>query len=446
MIIREPTELDAEAIREVKSLAVVPLREIYRPTKVGLARKAQRASIRREVVCEKNGRVVGTVAFEDRQDCFHILGPMVHPSFQRQGIARALLEHVAGLARQAGKRALSLNAVRQTGNVPIFSRLGFRVIREQVDEDPLVENLTDEDLIDVYMERSLDDMLDQVVSWGEGRADVRAAILVGSYAEDRSTDEFSDYDVCLFVRDQHKYADDHRWLSEIGEVWLCEKNTGDGELGVSPVHFRLTVFAPGTRVDFSIHSMDMLDQIVTDSPPLGPNLYTLGYRVLVDKDGKTKGMAPPCPDGLTHEKPSESRYREAVENFWHEAHNVAKFLARGDLWSAKFRDWQTKRYLLPMLEWHARAKHGWHYDTAHLGKRMRSWVESETWQALHDAFGHFDAAGSWNALFATVELYRDVPRETAEMLGYGYLEHEDRHMGALIEEMRQNAMSRDPAD
>ena len=150
-------------------------------------------------------------------------------------------------------------------------------------------------------------------------------------------------------------------------------------------------------------------------------------------------MAPPSLDALLHEKPSEDRYRQVVEGFWHEAHNVAKYLARGDLWSAKFRDWQTKRSLLPMLEWYAHAKHGWHYDTAHLGKRMRSWVEPEIWQALHRAFAHFDAEDAWNALFATIELFRRVATETARWLLFRYLDHEDMHMGALIVTMRQQA-------
>jgi len=80
---------------------------------------------------------------------------MVHPDHQRHGIARALLDHVAMLAAEAGKRALSLNTVKQTGNVSIFSRLGFVVVRETIDDDTVTENLTDEDLIDVYMEKVL---------------------------------------------------------------------------------------------------------------------------------------------------------------------------------------------------------------------------------------------------------------------------------------------------
>lgn len=79
----------------------------------------------------------------------------MHPDFQRQGIARRLLDYIAEIARQQGKRALSLNTVKQTGNVKIFSRLDFQVISESVADEGLGESLINEPLIDVYMERNL---------------------------------------------------------------------------------------------------------------------------------------------------------------------------------------------------------------------------------------------------------------------------------------------------
>jgi len=282
-------------------------------------------------------------------------------------------------------------------------------------------------------------ILDRIIDWARQRDDVRAAILTGSHAGRGATDEYSDYDVALFVTDQYRYANNHSWLDDIGDVWLCEKNTGRGEANTFPVHYRLTVFAPGTRVDFSIYAMHMLDVIVTDTPPAKANLYTLGYKVLLDKDGRTAGMAPPSTEPLTHAKPSEQEFWRVIEDFWHEAHNVAKYLARGDLWSAKSRDWQTKRNLLPMLEWNAHAKHGWDYDTAHIGKRMHEWIDPDIWRSLHTAFAHFDAGDSWDALFKTMTLFEKAAKETAKLLSYRYLEYEDKQITNLIKKMRQES-------
>jgi N-acetylglutamate synthase-like GNAT family acetyltransferase len=155
MVIREPVAADAAAIAEVRRLATAALRMFYRPRPAALARRAARATIRRQLVCEIDGRVTGTVDDEDRGDCRHICGLSVHPDFQRRGIARALLERLATDARAAGQRALSLYTIKQTGNVAIFSRLGFAALRETPDDPEIFENLTDEALVDVYMERPL---------------------------------------------------------------------------------------------------------------------------------------------------------------------------------------------------------------------------------------------------------------------------------------------------
>ena len=143
-------------------------------------------------------------------------------------------------------------------------------------------------------------------------------------------------------------------------------------------------------------------------------------------------MAPPFSRSMEYERPGEDEFRRTIEEFWHEAHNVAKYLARNDLWSVKFRDWEMKRFLLRMIEWHAHSKYGWQYDTSHLGKWMSSWVDPEIWESLHAAFARFDAQSGWNALLATVRLFRRIAPETAERLRYRYPDDLDRNMEGLI--------------
>lgn len=156
MLIRRPKDEDKEQIQKVIAMAVVPLRKIYRPTKVAIAHKASHANLRTQLICESNGKVVATVQYEDIDDRLHLLGPMVHPDCQRRGIAKLFIGHIAALANDMGKRALSLYTYKQTGNVAIFSRLGFQVISESAESSSNVENMTDETLIDVYMEREVE--------------------------------------------------------------------------------------------------------------------------------------------------------------------------------------------------------------------------------------------------------------------------------------------------
>ena len=82
-----------------------------------------------DFVAEADGRVVGQVVFMkarilgDDGKNYEVLslGPIaVHPSLQRKGVGRALIEHTRNAARQAGFRAMLL-----CGEPKYYQRVGF---------------------------------------------------------------------------------------------------------------------------------------------------------------------------------------------------------------------------------------------------------------------------------------------------------------------------------
>ncbi len=153
--IRKAIDEDAEGIKEVVESAIIPLRKIYRPTKAAYERRKSHRKLRTRLVCIYENKIVGTVEYEIQDDKFHIVGLMVHQKYQRKGIARALVDCISNIASKSGERVLSINTCKQTGNVVIFKKLGFQVIKENKEDAGLAENLTDEELIDVYMERMI---------------------------------------------------------------------------------------------------------------------------------------------------------------------------------------------------------------------------------------------------------------------------------------------------
>lgn len=84
----------------------------------------------------------------------------------------------------------------------------------------------------------------------------------------------------------------------------------------------------------------------------------------------------------------------------------------------KFREWTMKQMLLRMMEWHAHASG--QINTPNIGKRIAQWTDKETWKALHDIWGQFDAASSWRALRTLIVLFRRLTEETAQKLGFSY--------------------------
>jgi aminoglycoside 6-adenylyltransferase len=121
------------------------------------------------------------------------------------------------------------------------------------------------------------------------------------------------------------------------------------------------------------------------------------------------------------EKPSERQFGAVTDRFWHGSIWVAKHLRRGELWRAKDGcDVRMKMSILQLIEWHTKAMKGWNFDTWAQGRFLERWADPRIAAALGGAFAHYDIEDVWRALFATMEMYRWLGRETAAKLGVTY--------------------------
>ncbi len=149
LVVRTATDQDAAAAQLLSDRAFDELRTIYRPKAAASA--AGPPLIR--LIAEADGHLVGTVQYAIESERLHLRGLAVEPAHRRTGVARALIEQLAGLAQTENLRALSLYTIGQTGNVAVFERLGFGTIREE--PATWAECDSGELLTDVYMERPL---------------------------------------------------------------------------------------------------------------------------------------------------------------------------------------------------------------------------------------------------------------------------------------------------
>ncbi len=263
-------------------------------------------------------------------------------------------------------------------------------------------------------------------------------ILSGSRTQNKEHDDLADYDLSVFTDDSDKYESSDEWLSEIGNVWVCVHETLSWKNGTIPT--RLVIFEKGTKVDFVFYPLAAL--ALLDKGPL-PNDYANGYQVLLDKDECLISIPKPTFDGFKEEPPLESEFQRIVREFWFEVYHVAKYLARGDLWSAKFRDNGLKQeFLLRMICWHEQAKHNWDYTTHSQGKRMHEWANRNTWNELHESFSHFDAEDSWRCLDATTALFRRISKETASLLNFSYPVGVDTNISTYLKSLKEKQLTK----
>lgn len=132
--VRPATANDIEEIRVVSESATADLRNIYRPNQKALALKATFANALHQLVATAGGRVVGATHYYLDGDRIRLIGLMVRADHRQCGVARMLVNSVAGIARHLGVQVVAARTVKETGNVPIFERLGFRVEAERIDE------------------------------------------------------------------------------------------------------------------------------------------------------------------------------------------------------------------------------------------------------------------------------------------------------------------------
>ena len=261
-------------------------------------------------------------------------------------------------------------------------------------------------------------LIARFTAWARSDDNLRAAFVIGSRARtDHPADEWSDLDVVMLADDPMPYIDTTEWLHHIGTPWLTFIEPTPVDDGFE----RRVLFDGGLDVDFAPSPVAEFRQMVRDGlPAYLVDMLRRGVRVLIDKDGDARTLTVP-EIRPTPTPPAESEFLNLVNDFWYHTVYTAKHLRRGELWWAKgCCDSYLKQLLLRMLEWHTQARHGDEIDTWMRGRFLEEWADQSAVAALPGVFARYVAEEVWHALFATMEMFGWLARETAEARGYVY--------------------------
>ena len=263
-----------------------------------------------------------------------------------------------------------------------------------------------------------DQFLKRFMNWADTQEDIVSAIIVGSQARiDPPADEWSDLDLVIITTDVERYLTQTDWIAELGSYWLnfIEKQ------GIGEGFEHRVLFEGGVDVDFIPTPYAEIEQIIAHGwPPDWTDVLRRGYKIILDK--KSLALPPVDTTPLTAIKPPTAHeFGNVCNDFLYHTVWTAKKLCRGELWIAKScMDNYMKHLLLRMIEWHARATHGWDYDVWHKGRFLETWAGPGIIDDLKQVFARYDQADIKQALFATMDLFRRVGRETAGKLEYSY--------------------------
>jgi aminoglycoside 6-adenylyltransferase len=285
------------------------------------------------------------------------------------------------------------------------------------------------------------DVLAPLVAWAEAEPAVRALILTSTRARpDGPVDELSDYDVIVLVDDVPAFVRREAWL-EARPGALARWGDESERLGERTV-FRGVVYADGTKIDWSIWPAALLELVGTASEL--PHQLDVGYRVLLDKEGRSTGWPPATHRAHIPHPPTSEEYRALVEEFWWSTTYVAKALWRGEVVFAKFAlDTDAKLGALrPMLEWLVELGRDWSWKPGAYGRGLEQALPEEVRGELEATYVGAGIEENWDALFRTTALFRRAAREVGDALGFVYPQDVDDGVSAQLERVRALATNR----
>jgi aminoglycoside 6-adenylyltransferase len=281
--------------------------------------------------------------------------------------------------------------------------------------------------------RGHDEVLGSLVRWASKDESIRAVILTSSRTDPVRSDDLSDYDIILVVTDPAAFAREDGWQSGFGRPLV---RWGDeDELHGLRTYFRLVVYEDGTRIDYTIWPSELPERVVQH--PRLPDSLDFGYRLLVDKDGLTKGLHAPTFTAHVPAKPTEKQYRALVEEFWLATTEAAKGLWRNELLFVKsfmFEHEIRLEVLVPLLGWLIETQHDWSLPLRWTGRGLEGLLPSDISSEVLNTYAAGSIDENWDVLLRLVALFRKVATRVGDSLGYRYpTELDDAMMRYLLE-------------
>lgn len=261
--------------------------------------------------------------------------------------------------------------------------------------------------------------LQDILNWAKENEEVRALLLTSSLVNPLApVDEFSDLDIEVIFEDNASYVHNSLWLNLFGTpIAVLEEDDSCFE---GKHAMKMVLYEDHVKVDFKLFSK--IQFVAETQLEQLPEDWDIGYQVLLDKDDITSFLKKPSYQVSIIKKPVIKEFQRILNDFWWDTTYVAKCLARGDLFYAKFMSEDNIRtaYLVPLIEWYIASQHQWNITTNKHGRLFKKYLSDKEWRMVEATFSGSDVEENWKALFAMADLVNKMGTLLSEKLETSY--------------------------
>ncbi len=273
--------------------------------------------------------------------------------------------------------------------------------------------------------RSERDMLDLILHTAQEDERIRAVIMNGSRANPNAPpDPFQDFDVVYIVTDVAPFKHNYEWIERFGELMIMQmpEDMRDPPPSGDDCFVYLMQFTDGNRIDLTLVPSARLDALKEDSLSL----------LLLDKDGLFEPFPPPSERDYLPSPPTARAFADCCNEFWWVCPYVAKGLWREEILYAKYHLNIVRDQLMKVIVWYVGMRTGFGRNPGKCGKHLQQYLDPELWHMLLDTYSDAGYQNTWQALFATGDLFRRLALRVAEYFGFDYPHGDDERVSAYL--------------
>lgn len=275
-------------------------------------------------------------------------------------------------------------------------------------------------------------MMDLILDTAREDDRIRAVILNGSRVNPNAPrDPFQDFDVVYVVTDVAPFRPPggERWIERFGELMILQmpEDMQDPQPRDDGGFVYLMQFADGNRIDLGLWPAGRAGELERDSLSV----------LLLDKDGIVEAFDPPHEGGYLPRPPTAKAFADCCNEFWWVSPYVAKGLWREEIIYAKhFLDHFVRDQLVKMLDWYVGVETGFRGNPGKFGKYLQRYLDPELWELLQCTYADADYERTWQALFATCDLFRRLALRVAAHFGFEYPHGDDERVSAHLRHVK----------